>query len=663
MRRYLVRIFRQPGAASRDGVFYALALALASWALLVMLRSHLPDDADGLWIVSLAHDVLRGTPLRGWRLPGAPDYFPELLSVLVSSAFGFGVRSCLLIYGCCSWLAIGVAVYWGLRLRMLAVERALRIALLILLVFVALHSGSLLLQPFEFPFSHGGAALVGLFGLLYLAQGFERGFGWRGWLCAVFLLGLACASDRAILAQFVVPALLVLPLFVQTRMRQKRAWGRALGLLLLGPLQGELLTRLLRWGVGLRPGPTGARYGWSRSVSTLWRVCGDVLALAQERPFLAASVLLPTLFLGWRASMSIVRQTRERHKGSPDASQASLEAWLVCGGITMLAGTVAAVLVSNCWQDFTSFRYLLPIFILPLSLAAIVSAPTCWRPSPGWARLIELGLLSLVALVAMRVDRSTPRRLATLDSPARTCLDSYAMEARLQAGYAEYWSARPPMLLSRAGITLAQVSDHMKPRSWADNRYWSTRGFWGEQTRPRFSFVITAQLDESWLSARFGPPRLQQACFGLELWVYDRPEDVEFRNYLRSSVAQATGDDAECWAVLGKHSDAQASKGKKTLWFRGKDGISVPLPHVPANVLEIVSPTRKHLELHYLQAGAEVARQEVDFHKDDRRLLVVPAAVEMRSMDELLIRGEMKVRHKVDQINLMRDPEVESLRP
>jgi hypothetical protein len=663
MRRALARVFQQARLESLlEATFYATAVFLAGWALLVMLRSRLPDHADGLWIVSFAHDVLQRIPLRGWRMPGAPDYFPELFSVVASGSLGFGARSSLLIHGYGSWLAIAAGIYWGLRLGRLSVAASLRIAFLTLLVYLPLHTGSVLLQPFEFPFSHGGAVLVSLFGLLYLAHGFERGFALPGWLCAVFLLGLACASDRANLAQFVAPALLVVLVLAMLRARPRYALAWALGLLLLGPMLGELLTRLIQWGVGFRPGPYGPRFGWSKSVQTLLRMCGDLQALALDRPVLAASVVLPSLFLVWRASIVIGGYARARRRGSVDGLSVRSEAWLACGGVALLSGTLAAVVVTNCWDGPASFRYLLPVFVLPFAFAVMVGAPSYWRLSPGWARLLELSLLFLVVLEAIHTDRGTPHRLATLDSPKRTCLDSFANETGLRAGYAEYWSARPPMLLSQAGITLAQVSGRLRPKWWADNRAWYTRGFWPGQERPRFSFVITEQLDKAWLLDRFGPPHLEHTCFGFELWAYDRPEDVEFRNYLRSGAVRATGDDPEWWPVVGDSKDSEGSDEPGGLRFRGKEGISVVLPHVPANVLEIVSPTRKRLELRYRRAGSEVARQEVEFNRDDRRLLVLPAGLDLRSIDDLLIRGSTKARYKVKQIALMRDPEAEGVR-
>ncbi|HVZ35212.1 MAG TPA: hypothetical protein VG963_22455, partial [Polyangiaceae bacterium] len=176
--------------------YYAVALVLLVWGMLVMLRGTLPDHADGLWVLSFAHDIWHGLPLRGWQLPGAPLYFPELTTVLISTGLGFGVRSTLLIYGMLAWFTLGAGVYAGLRVRGIERPRALQSAAVTLLLYLLLHCGSSFLQTFEFPFSHGGSVLVAFIGIVYLGHGLERGFGRLGSVVFASALALSCASDR-----------------------------------------------------------------------------------------------------------------------------------------------------------------------------------------------------------------------------------------------------------------------------------------------------------------------------------------------------------------------------------------------------------------------------------------------------------------------------------
>jgi hypothetical protein len=643
-----------------EGAYYVTAASITTWGLLVMLRGQLPDDADGLWVVSFAHDMWQGVPLRGWRVPGAPIYFPELFSVLVSAGLGFGIRWSMLIHGACSWMLMGLGIYWGVRQGRVSPAQALRVAFLALLVYLLLYCESRLLQPFEYPFSHGGAALVSFFGLLYLGHGLERGFGLPTWLIALACLGLSCASDRVILAQFVAPALFVVLLLFALRSAARRRLFWALGLLILGPLLGVLLSMLIHWGFGIG---SGRLSGLVRSGGILLRLLDDMQQLAVEQPSIAASVLLPVLYLCWRATAAVRQEVRSRRPGASEGSSVRVEHWLAGAGLAVVLSTLAAVVATSRWDGPASFRYLLPVFLFPPALAIILAAPSYSNVTSGRARLLELTLLFVLVLVGVRTERLIPRQRSSLLSPARSCLDSYLKETGLRAGYAEYWSARPQMLLGQAGVTLAQVTGRLAPKVWADNRFWYTRGFSPEHGRPRFSFVVTKALDQGWLGARFGPPHVEHQCFGLEAWVYDRPEDVEFRNYLRGAVALATGDDPDWWSVSGPMADDEGESRPVKLTFSGKTGAFLPMPHVHANVIEIASPTRKPLLLSYRQQGTEVGVQEVTFlGGDQRRLLILPARLDLRNVDSLFISGKAKDRHELKWVALMWDPEAESAR-
>ncbi|HVZ35650.1 MAG TPA: hypothetical protein VG963_24660 [Polyangiaceae bacterium] len=429
------------------------------------------------------------------------------------------------------------------------------------------------------------------------------------------------------------------------------------------------MSALARSLLGLGFGEVPVRYGVSRSIATLAHMWSELGQLAVERPALAACTLVPSLFVGWRA-LAFVRASLHSAGGRSEAPALGAESWLACAGFAMLMSTLATVIVTNMWSDALSVRYILPVFVLPLALGTILAAPRCERLASGWARPFELTLLLLLVLVTTRIEQAPRRPTATLDSPSLAsldgsaslaCLDDYFIEHRLSAGYAEYWQFRPPMLLGESGVTLAQVTGRMSPRVWADNRFWYTRGFRPERQRPRYSFVIPERLDRAWIRERFGPPRAEHPRFGLDAWVYDRPEDFEFRNYLRSSWARATSDDGNWWSVIGPKT-AQTQRGtEEGLLFDGT-GVSVALPHAAANLIEVDSPTKRPLRLSYRRAGVEVAQREISFERDGRRLQIVPAGVDLRTIDSVFISGSPQLHHQVRRIAVMCDQDVEQLR-
>ncbi|MEO8183077.1 MAG: hypothetical protein ABI895_29965 [Deltaproteobacteria bacterium] len=79
-------------------------------------------------------------------------------------------------------------------------------------------------------------------------------------------------------------------------------------------------------------------------------------------------------------------------------------------------------------------------------------------------------------------------------------------------------------------------------------------------------------------------------------------------------------------------------------------------------MIEIVSPTRKPLTLSYRHEGAEVAFQEVTLARDNRRLLAVPAGVDLRKVHTVFVSGTPKTRYELRRVALMWDSEAESVR-
>jgi hypothetical protein len=93
------------------------------------------------------------------------------------------------------------------------------------------------------------------------------------------------------------------------------------------------------------------------------------------------------------------------------------------------------------------------------------------------------------------------------------------------------------------------------------------------------------------------------------------------------------------------------ASGQLNFWR--DERVSVPLPNVHANVIEIGSPTRKPLQLSYRHGDAEVTVQKVAFLQDNRRLLAAPAALDLSKIDHVFITGMPKVHYELKWVALM----------
>jgi hypothetical protein len=261
---------------------------------------------------------------------------------------------------------------------------------------------------------------------------------------------------------------------------------------------------------------------------------GEFFELASELPLLAGAVLLALLvsgfeFIGYRNAPG----------KRPKTSRALL--MLLAIGIVSMTGSLAAASMIGLPASL-SVRYLQPLIVLPVALMAIVAAASL-RPRWQWA------LVSAVAVFGLGTLAAKGRNFdAAAFAPPRPelvqCLDRLAGLHGFEHGYAGYWQSKPVGVLSSAGVRANAVWRDIVAWHMTNNDAWlakrpsnSSGGF------PRYEFIV-ARDDAtivplfpapgvSTVRGRFGPEAAQYRCGEHRVLVYDRPEDVAFRNRLR----------------------------------------------------------------------------------------------------------------------------------
>ncbi len=638
--------------------FYAPAALVLFLNLQTMLRATQALHSDGLWVFSFAHDLMSGTPIHGWKPSALPLYFPELASVLTWRSLGFSVRATMMIHGTASWLLIGSGVWWGTRLCGLAGPQALTSAFFVLLANQFLHCGHDLVATFHNPFSHGGSTLGLFLGVIFVGHGLRDGYGTTRAVVGAVCLALLVASDLLIIAQFILPAALGLVLFGLLSWAPRRRLFESLGILAIGLLGGRLITLAIRSSTGLVPQALPTDYTWAAARLTFLRLTQDMVLLGGERPLLLIGTLLPVVLLV-RAVLTCGAQ-RWHHPGTLDGV-ALARWWMACMSVMTLGATLGAVVLTHSWFGLASHRYLLPLLVLPIAFATIVLAPRLFPLPRGVVRTVEVGLL-LMATVAAKRNALPDAASASPERPQYVCLGQYAKQLGLQAGLAQFWQARPSTLLSAAAFTINQVDARWQPYFWLNNAFWYSRGYWPDGKRQlSYDFTVINGLDTAWIAERFGTPRVNHSCFDLEIWVYDRPTDVEFRNYLRTYAARATGDQ-QGWSEATAF--VSPSDGpRKSISFDGGEGTTLSFPRMSGNVLELTSPTRQPLALTYRRGGVDLAQQVIEFSNDARRLVALPKQLGALGFDAVHINGRAGFRHEVSDAALMADPYSEGARP
>jgi hypothetical protein len=260
-----------------------------------------------------------------------------------------------------------------------------------------------------------------------------------------------------------------------------------------------------------------------------------VLEVLAGMPVLALTVLALAGTSGWLLARRIKSQ-------SPSPRDERL---LLLSAITFLgvAGAVASTMAIGRPQVY-SVRYLQPLTLLPASILAIVVAASC-ALRVRRALVAGVVLFSLATIAVTGSDFDAEAFASPYPELAR-CLDRIGNERDFDTGYAGYWASKPITLFSRTGVRANAVWKNVAALHLCNNDAWlarrpgSTPGAF-----PRYEFIVTRRDPPpiGWLSepitaeirALFGPEASRYVCGDREILVYDRADDVAFRNRLRIS--------------------------------------------------------------------------------------------------------------------------------
>ncbi|MCI0457581.1 MAG: hypothetical protein L0Z62_11475 [Gemmataceae bacterium] len=526
-------------------------------------------NSDSLFPGHVGKDLLLdGYGFSGWRFPVANFLFPD---VLLAS-------TCTLAVG---QPALANFVYGALQLTLLTAGfvmccRVLRLSHLhsgsVVLAAVAItlltatqfgeHApayaqrvkswGHVDLHPLHWAFIpqlHTGAYVVAVWcaalGLWLLREGMGGGRGRITALAFVVLCTLGAFSDLMFVAQFVLAlsATCVLAAFVDLV-----PWRRVLPLIVLacvgGVLGAWLNQRLLQ---SLDPTSMGGF-----SVETAVRALRAYAAGFLERHGRHWDVYhwMATCWLAVSlgAFLIAVRRQVMRHR-HPETAEGCrlLPVFLLFLGLSALLSAAAIIGGGHAYlavrRDYAeSMKYQHPLFLGAVFGWALLAAVAvnAWFRSKVWARVAVWAgaLLAVAAPLSFLADPPAEANpLATWTPPYVRFLDEHARQFGLKDGVTDFWNARPVTLFSKKGVRAFAATPDFQPQHHLGNTHWHRndprRGF----TQPFFNFLI--RQPGSWgpsdpirLQWAFGRPAVWMKAGELwELWVYNRPTDIVFRDH------------------------------------------------------------------------------------------------------------------------------------
>ena len=566
-------------------------------------------NSDTLFYAALLGDFAQTRTLAGWDFPTNPYLFPDLPLYLPFRYVLADVAYSLLAYALAQIAVFTAGIIFLTRQlfpRSDCVEGLVLLMGALYWLLLATGQYHTLAYPLLMLHHFGVAMLMPV--CLSLA-------GWmlsektaaerqRWYAIALFALSfMAALSDLLFSLQFVVPAACALLLIWKVRPDLATRTKVLLGTLVFSASLGEIVRRAI--------------VSDSRTVHHTTVSVGHIRnTLIQLQDSLVdirlSSFLLSVLWLASFVAI-VIPLVRSLQRGADDRSVEGVSRLLFDATVVVcLLVSIVAITASGNYYGPATIRYLLPAFVLPLFLGL----PYFWGRTRAGPMLCSrrvapvlsgvVGLLALFSLLFPTASSAAAGRPSFTD-PVVTCLDENAQVRGLQRGVAQYWVAPYVTELSKTGLVVVQVDPNLLPVHLNSNIRWYEADFDFAIVDPMPDWGIA----ENQVSERFGPPAGTFTCGPYMVLVYNRPEDVVFRNYFASRHELAdfqTRHDAYEFRGFGLPS----STGRIVGFSRGadqahkdSDGALTYGPYVE------LPPGNYRYAIHYFSDGPNVGEWQV----------------------------------------------------
>lgn len=495
-------------------LFFLLVLAALSQPV---VQNNLTSDT--LYSICVYEDwFVNGYGVKGWVLPPAPYFFPDmaLLFPLFSLLpdYGYG----LIFFNWILWSGILLCLL-SIGRRLGASEGWTRLSSLTGMLLFFLFLGSFRLDGLMgyalLPTFHTGSLLWGFVTWALIVRWMQVSPSKYEYFFFLIGTSLMAMSDSLYTVQFLLPAILAVGLcawldfayrrlFLVFPMLSLIAYTLGLCFLVLGNAMGwfsmpigggGMLIPLIEAGPVLIKFLQDMRYFlWSNLHFALWLL-----------------VITPLCFFRiYSLGLRIKRKTGDRH----------IEPlfFLFLSVVFSLLLTVAAIVISGRWASFAEIRYLQTGLLFPFVATIWLMQADEKKISTG----IEYGLLTLVVGLSLVVHGQNLVRLDLqqwkLPYPDYVRhVDYYAAKYQLKYGLSDYWNAKYISAFSRRGLRVNQVTEDIQPQPWINNGNWY-RTVYGEPVH--YDFVITERLNEERMIERWGDPQERINCQGRILFIY-----------------------------------------------------------------------------------------------------------------------------------------------
>ncbi len=345
------------------------------------------------------------------------------------------------------------------------------------------------------------------------------------------LIVIAVMSDALFIAQFIIPTVALIVLFLVFKLMPFRK-GAYLGLAILYATAGGLaLYRLPTWLGSDRIVFYGSYFKPSveQLLNNFYLVITIIPTAWESSPWINTIWII-----FYTACLLKIVSTKPYLKRDLGSVQKRLLIFFTFLMIQLAANIVSGFTITT----EPGVRYFLPIVFTPL----FWGWPFLMAAMPGWMKLLR-GRKLVIAAAALPVlalfllfthTLSIPYLLQSANAVPDfvKCMDQKAGAQNLRRGMANYWQARPVTLFSKTGLVVVQVDPTLAPFRILNNSdgYADLFDFVIISNDPRYGYW----MDRDFVLEKFGSPASTFFCEQSEILVYNRKEDTQIRNHFEA---------------------------------------------------------------------------------------------------------------------------------
>ncbi|RJP25908.1 MAG: hypothetical protein C4527_16320 [Candidatus Omnitrophota bacterium] len=524
------------------GIFFATCLIVAGLVVIQQRLMQRGFGSDAFYLICLFRDIfVDGYGISGWYLTPAPYFFPDMVLLFpllaVFREIGYCVYAYNLLFAIFS-VFLFTMILSLLRVRLHSIFYA-SITYLIFMLAVLLQKDMDICSFFFFPTFHGGCILAGMLFLVWILNFIKNGGSRVSLIAYSFFSFLMCVSDLNYIPQLSFPIVLALSVCWLCKRLDFQLWWRLTAVTLFPAIAAYvLLANFERF-----PFPfiiSLPLFSWDFPP---WRETTVLLLRDMKNCILTDDRSFGVFFLLFAVGSALVvlfsrfSKTDRRREFLCNEESKTLFLFVIVVFWFSIIGSFSSRIFVNSWFGIADRRFFLPFYIFPIVSIAMLVYGVRNRIHFVWEGCAA-GLICLFAVFVIFPEisriRANPIQLPYLESIRR--LDQLAETHVFRYGYGGYWYAKSVTVQSRAGVRVNQLHDLLNLYHSINNIDWYRYDVHDRSRYPLYQFIITNDLLKNEIERRFGQPAWIELCGDMEVYIYNREEDIGFRNYLRHKV-------------------------------------------------------------------------------------------------------------------------------